>query len=187
MQDHVSLVTEGVSQANATGVVTSDGAHHDFDVLIFATGFETTGWKWSMDVVGQSGRSLNAEWTDHPEAYLGVTVAGYPNLFVLYGPNTNLGHNSIIYMLECQIGYTVEALKTAEASGAVALAPTRDAQMRFNKRLQEDLGKTVWADPHCSSWYKNDKGLITQNWSGPTRDYAEATKAVDLKDYELIV
>lgn len=186
MQDHVDLVTDGIARIDETGVVTKDGAHHAFDVLVFATGFETTGWKWSMDVVGQGRRSLNQEWADHPEAYLGVTVAGYPNLFVLYGPNTNLGHNSIIYMLECQIGYTVAALQAAGEKGAAALAPKREAQARFNAKLQADLAGTVWADPHCSSWYKNDRGLITQNWSGPTRDYAAATKTVALEDYELI-
>ena len=185
-RDHVSLETSSIECIDETGIVTADGTHHDLDVIVFATGFETTGWRWSVDVVGRDGQHLADVWQDGPEAYLGITVTDFPNLFVLYGPNTNLGHNSITYMLERQVEYVVQALSVLEAEGAQALVPSRAAQTAFNQGLQTDLGKTVWADPACNSWYKNDAGLITQNWSSHTRAYAAAVKQVKVEDYELI-
>ena len=102
----------------------------------------------------------------------------------MYGPNTNLGHNSIIYMLEQQVGYTMRALEALDAQKAKVMTVTDEAQKRFNAELQEGLSKTVWADPHCASWYKNADGRITQNWSSHTRGYKEATSSVNLDDYE---
>jgi len=186
MQEHVELETNGIAKVNKAGVETADGVQHDFDVLIYATGFETTGWRWSMEVEGQNGQNLNDLWEESPEAYLGVTATGFPNLFVLYGPNTNLGHNTITFMLEHQVAYTVKALKALEASGAKALMPSKAAQDRFNDEIQKDLAGTVWADPQCASWYKNADGRITQNWSSHTRAYAQATSKIEMADYELI-
>lgn len=186
MQEHVDLETTGIESINPKGVATSDGRQHDFDILVFATGFETTGWRWSMEVSGQNGQKLNELWETTPEAYLGITATGFPNMFVLYGPNTNLGHNTITFMLEQQVAYTVKALQALKDAGAKALVPKKAAQDRFNEKIQADLAQTVWADPHCVSWYKNAEGRITQNWSSHTRDYAKATANVDLSDYELI-
>ncbi len=182
---HVDLVTDRISRINSAGIETVDGAQRDFDVLVFATGFETTGWHWSVDVVGQGGNSIEQVWAEGPEAYLGVTVHGFPNLFVLYGPNTNLGHNSITFMLERQVEYAVKALEALERSGAKAMSPSRAAQTLFNEKLQADLKGTSWADPSCNSWYKTEDGRITQNWSGHTRAYADAVSKVVLEDYEL--
>ncbi|WP_300377855.1 NAD(P)/FAD-dependent oxidoreductase [Henriciella sp.] len=184
-RDNVELVTEGVVSVNETGATTSDGMHRDFDVLIFATGFETTGWNWSVDVKGLKGKHLNEEWADHPEAYAGITVADFPNLFILYGPNTNLGHNSITFMLERQVEYMVKALLTLDEKSADAMMPKKSAQDRWNNEIQAQLQKTVWADPACNSWYKTEDGLITQNWSSHTRDYAKAVAEVKADDYEL--
>ncbi|MEO0785489.1 MAG: NAD(P)/FAD-dependent oxidoreductase [Pseudomonadota bacterium] len=185
-EDNVSLVTDGIAEITPEGIRTLSGDLHEADVLVFATGFETTGWKWSVDVVGASGKHLNQVWADHPEAYRGVTVAGFPNLFVLYGPNTNLGHNSITYMLERQVEYTVKALEALNEAGADAMAPKPEVQSAWNREVQRSLEGTVWADPHCSSWYKNENGLITQNWSGNCREFAEALSEVKLDDYELV-
>jgi len=185
-QDHVHLETTAIDRIDETGIVTADGTHHDLDVIVFATGFETTGWRWSVDVIGRDGKHLSEVWQDGPEAYLGITVADFPNLFVLYGPNTNLGHNSITYMLERQVEYVVDALATLEAEGAQALVPSHAAQKAFNQDLQARLDKTVWADPACNSWYKTADGRITQNWSSHTRAYADAVSEVKIADYELI-
>jgi len=185
-QDNVTLETDGIDHINASGIKTASGAQHDLDVIAFATGFETTGWRWSVDVQGRNGQHLNAVWKDYPEAYLGITVADFPNLFVLYGPNTNLGHNSITFMLERQVEYTIKALDGLGKAGAKAMVPTKAAQDRFNAQVQADLNKTVWADPACNSWYKNEHGKITQNWSSNTRDYAKAVAEVKLEDYELV-
>ena len=185
-RDNVDLVDTPISGIDGSGVSTRDGEHRDHDVLIFATGFETTGWNWSVDVEGRDGQHLNEVWADHPEAYVGITVADFPNLFVLYGPNTNLGHNAITFMLERQVEYMVQALGKMDEKSVSAITPTRQAQDRWNSELQEQLKKTVWADASCNSWYKTADGRITQNWSSHTRDYAKAVADVKLDDYELI-
>ncbi len=186
MRNNVSLVTDGISRIKKQGIETRDGAIHDFDVLIFATGFETTGWHWSMDVIGRHSQNLHELWAKGPEAYLGITVAGFPNLFMLYGPNTNLGHGTITRMLQHQVNYAVKALLALDEQGAKAMVPTHEAQIRFNDQLQKELAKRVWSDPNCTSWYKNSAGRITQNWSNPIRAYGDATSTVKLADYELI-
>ncbi len=185
LRDTVELVTEGPAGITAHGVTTQDGREHEFEILVYATGFETTKWHWSVDVVGAGGAHLNEVWAERPEAYLGITLARFPNLFVLYGPNTNLGHNSITFMLERQVEFMIAALDALEAGGKRAMAPKPAVQQAFNSQLQKDLEHTVWADPHCASWYKNEDGIITQNWSSHTRDYAQAVGQVRLDDYEL--
>ncbi|MEM9937320.1 MAG: NAD(P)/FAD-dependent oxidoreductase [Pseudomonadota bacterium] len=184
-QENVSLITEAPCSIEAEGARTSDGTLHALDVLVFATGFETTGWRWSVDVVGRGDQHLNEVWGDTPEAYLGITVADFPNFFVLYGPNTNLGHNSITFMLEEQVGYVVRSIQALVEKDARAMVPSRAAQTAFNQKLQADLAKTVWADPACNSWYKTEDGRITQNWSSHTRAYAAAVAEVKFEDYDL--
>jgi cation diffusion facilitator CzcD-associated flavoprotein CzcO len=184
-QPNVSLVTERIERITETGVVTTDVAAHDVDVIIYATGFETTGWHWSLDVVGRGGAHLNEAWKDGPESYLGILSAGFPNMFMLYGPNTNLGHNSITFMIERQVAYMLGALAALKQRNARSVDVKPEAQARFNAALQERLAKTVWADPHCSSWYKNAAGRITQNWGSHCRDYAKATAELALEDLAL--
>jgi cation diffusion facilitator CzcD-associated flavoprotein CzcO len=182
---HVHLETNAIERFHRAGITTQDGVQHDLDVIVYATGFETTGWHWSMAVTGDKGQSLANVWADGPQAYLGLTTAGFPNFFILYGPHTNLGHNSITFMLEQQIGYITQALGGLVARRARKMAVTPTAQARFFDTLQSQLGKTVWADPSCNSWYKNAKGQITQNWGGSCMDYADAVKEVVWDDYEI--
>lgn len=183
MRPNVALETGAIARITPKGIETQDGKLHDFDFIVYATGFETTGWHWTVDVVGKGGRRLNDEWAESPQAYLGISVAKFPNMFVLYGPNTNLGHNSITFMLERQVEYTVKAVSEMKVRNVAAMEVTQQAQERFNRGLQEALSKTTWADPHCRSWYKNAQGHITQNWSSHTRDYAAATAKVKWEDY----
>ena len=185
MRDNVSLVTERIERITETGVVTRDGVLHEGDVIVYATGFETTDWHWSLDVYGRGGVHLNDAWKDGPQAYLGLLTAGFPNMFMLYGPNTNLAHNSITFMIERQVEYIIKALAATRAQNARTVGVREDAQTRFNAALQDQLAKTVWADPHCASWYKNAAGRITQNWGSHTRDYAKATAEPVLADLEL--
>jgi cation diffusion facilitator CzcD-associated flavoprotein CzcO len=184
-RDNVTLETSGIAGIEPRGVRTADG-FHDLDVLIFATGFETTEWNWSMEVAGLGGRTLKEAWRDGPEAYLGIMVAGFPNMFMLYGPNTNLGHNSISFMIEQQVGYMLKTLRLAEEAGAKAATVTDDGQRRFNERIAQLLNATVWADPHCRSWYKAANGRVYQNWAGSCTDYAEATAEVDREAVALV-
>jgi cation diffusion facilitator CzcD-associated flavoprotein CzcO len=185
LRPNVALETGAIARITPKGIETKDGAKHDVDVIIFATGFETTGWNWSVDVVGKGGAHLHDVWANSPQAYLGITAAQFPNLFILYGPNTNLGHNSITFMLERQVEYVVKALNTLRERNLAAMEVKQTAQDRFNRELQAALAKTTWADPHCHSWYKNAQGQITQNWSSHTRDYAAATEHVKWEDYDV--
>ena len=157
----------------------------DEPVVFFATGFETTDWHWSLDVYGRGGMHLSDVWKDGPQAYLGLLTAGFPNMFMLYGPNTNLAHNSITFMIERQVEYMVKTLAATRAQNASSVTVRDDAQARFNAALQAQLAKTVWADPHCASWYKNAAGRITQNWGSHTRDYAKATAEPVLTDLDI--
>jgi cation diffusion facilitator CzcD-associated flavoprotein CzcO len=183
-RDNVTLETSGISCINESGVQTVDGTRHDFDVLVYATGFHTTDWRWSVEVTGTAG-TLNDAWSNGAEAYQGVTVAGFPNLFVLYGPNTNLGHNSITYMMEAQVGYVLQALDHMDAEGIAALAPSSAAQHAYNEQLQQELANTVWGDPACgNSWYKNAEGKIVQNWSRSAREFAEMLATFSSEGYE---
>jgi cation diffusion facilitator CzcD-associated flavoprotein CzcO len=180
---HVALETAPIEAFESGGILTSDGVHHDLDVIVYATGFETTGWHWSMKISGLSGQTLGAAWANGPQAYLGIATAGFPNFFMLYGPHTNLGHNSITFMMECQIDYTIAALDGLRGQSAKMMDVTPLAQSAFLDMLQSQLAKTVWADPACNSWYKNEKGQITQNWGGSCRDYAAAVKQVAWDDF----
>jgi cation diffusion facilitator CzcD-associated flavoprotein CzcO len=184
LQPNVTLETRAIARIERDGIVMRDGTKHVVDVIVYATGFETTGWNWSVDVVGRGGRHLHDEWKDSPQAYLGITVAHFPNLFVLYGPNTNLGHNSITFMLERQVEYVVKAVAAMQERQWSSMEVKQAAQDRVYRKLQDDLGRTTWADAHCRSWYKNARGEITQNWSSHTRDYAAATAEVVWADYE---
>jgi cation diffusion facilitator CzcD-associated flavoprotein CzcO len=185
MRPNVTLETDGIARITAQGIETRAGTHIDVDVIIYATGFETTGWHWSVDVVGRGGRRLSEAWAEAPQAYLGITSAQFPNLFMLYGPNTNLGHNSITFMLERQVEYLVQALSTLRERQLAAMEVKQSAQDAFNAQLQAGLASTTWADPTCHSWYKTAHGHITQNWSSHTRDYAAATAQVKWEDYTL--
>jgi cation diffusion facilitator CzcD-associated flavoprotein CzcO len=180
---NVSLETNAIARITPTGIETKDGRSRDFDIIVYATGFETTGWHWSLDVVGKDGVRLRDAWARVPEAYLGITTAQFPNMFMLYGPNTNLGHNTITFMHERQVEYIVKAVSEMQARNLAAIEVTRNAQNRFNEELQAALAKTTWADPGCHSWYKTADGRITQNWSSHTRDYAKATAEVNWEDY----
>ena len=178
MRDNVTLETAPITAIEPAGVRTAD-AVHDLDVLIYATGFETTKWNWSMQVAGVGGRTLKEAWSDGPEAYLGIMVAGFPNMFLLYGPNTNLGHNSISYMIERQVDFMLLTLAALEEEDKGAAVVTADGQRRFNDRITQLLSGTVWADPHCRSWYKAANGRVYQNWAGSCADYARETGTLD--------
>jgi cation diffusion facilitator CzcD-associated flavoprotein CzcO len=185
LQPNVALETDRIARIERDGIVMNEGHKHEVDVIVYATGFETTGWNWSLDVIGRDGVHLRDVWSQTPQAYLGITVARFPNLFVLYGPNTNLGHNSITFMLEQQVNYVLQLLEAMRERNVAAIEVTQAAQERHNRELQEALARTTWADPQCQSWYKNAAGVITQNWGSHTRDYASATARVAWDDYQV--
>ncbi len=180
-QPHVSLVTEPIGRFEANGIRTKDGALHEADVVVFATGFDTRNTLHKMAITGRDGLDLQARWRAGPEGYRGIGVPGFPNMFLLYGPNTNLGHNSIIVMLEAQARYIVKCLTHVVDRRLSTLEVREEANRRYNETLQQALGRMVWSTG-CGSWYVHD-GKITTNWSGSTLAYRRLMKAVDFGDY----
>ncbi len=154
-------------------------------MIIYGTGFKATDFLTPMTITGRHGQDLNQVWKDGAEAYLGMTVHGFPNLFMLYGPNTNLGHNSIIYMLESQIHYIRLCLAAMEEQSLQALEVREGVQAQFNQDIQARIRDTVW-DKGCHSWYKTDSGKNTNNWPDFTFNYRHQTRHVKWSDYELV-
>ena len=184
-RDNVDLVTSGIARVTSDAVLTDDGQSHPVDALILATGFDSTSFLIPMQIEGLQGRSLRDEWGKEPAAYLGMTVSGFPNFFMMYGPNTNLGHNSIIFMIECQANYIVGMIRKLFDQGIGALDLRQDIMDAYNERIQKELSTSVWATTD-RSWYKNDAGRITNNWSGTTLRYWWMTRRTDLSVYEQV-
>jgi cation diffusion facilitator CzcD-associated flavoprotein CzcO len=183
IEPHVELVTSPIAQVRPDGIETADGLLHEADTIILGTGFTATELLAPMQVTGRGGRRLTDAWSRGAEAYLGTTVSGFPNLFLLYGPNTNLGHNSIVLMLESQIGYLVQAVQRVRSTGAV-LDVRADVQAAYNAWLQTRLAGTVFAGG-CRSWYLTADGRNTQNWPGTTLDFRRRTRRLRPADYVL--
>lgn len=180
---NVAVVSEAIREVRAEGVVTADGKLHAADVLIHGTGFAALDFLAPMHITGLGGRELNAAWREGAEAYLGISVSGFPNLFMLYGPNTNLGHSSIVYMLESQIAYLLDALRHL-GRGSKWLDVKAEVQSRFNASIQQRSKRTVW-DSGCTSWYKTAAGKNTNNWPGYTFEYRRATRRLRPSDYHM--
>ncbi len=185
-RDDVDLVTSPIARVVADGVVTEDGVHHPADVLVLATGFQSTDFLAPMEITGRGGRSLNDAWKGGARAYLGLSVAGFPNFFMMYGPNTNLGHNSIIFMIECQTRYIVDCVRQLFGRRLDAIDLREDVLEAYDERLQRELAGTVWAATG-KSWYKTADGRITNNWSGTTTRYWWRTRRADLGLYHQLV
>ncbi|HZR84023.1 MAG TPA: NAD(P)/FAD-dependent oxidoreductase [Candidatus Binatia bacterium] len=181
-RENVDVVTSPIERVTEDAVVTRDGAVHPVDAVILATGFESTHFLAPMHVEGRDGRSLESEWKDGARAYRGITVAGFPNLFLMYGPNTNLGHNSIIFMIECQAGYIVQAIRTLVDRDLASLDLEPAAMAAYDRKVQTELAGSVWAATP-KSWYKTESGRITNNWSGTTTRYWWSTRRFDVESY----
>jgi cation diffusion facilitator CzcD-associated flavoprotein CzcO len=182
---NVELVTERIERVEPKGIRTVDGTLHERDVIIYGTGFETLSFQGPVEIYGRDRRSLRDMWKSGPEAFLGMAIPGFPNLFYLYGPNTNLGHNSILLMLECQFDYVAQALRAMRERDAQGLEIRPEVHQRFNRELQEILAGSSWA-ANCASWYKTPDGRITNNWSGSVEDYKKATARFEPADYAVL-
>ena len=179
---NVELVTEAIDRMTPRGVVDGQGREHEVDVVIYATGFETRSFVGDTGITGVGGLRLSDVWIDGPEAYLGLSVTGFPNLFMLYGPNTNLGHNSIIFMLEAQADYVLQALDVIAQAGPLSVK--QEVADAYNADLQRALAVTPWAGT-CTSWYKTADGRILSNWPHTARAYARAVERFEVDAYEL--
>ena len=180
----VTLVTDRVERIVPGGVV-AGGTLRPADVIIYGTGFRTTEFLAPMSVTGQGGRRLDEAWRDGAEAYLGITVAGFPNFFLLYGPNTNLGGNSIIYMLEGQIRYVAGALRALREQRLRWLTVRPEVQAEFDAWMRSTSATSVW-ETGCHNWYTTASGRNTSNWPVYTFIYRHRVRHFDLSQYTVM-
>jgi cyclohexanone monooxygenase len=182
-RDNVDLVTDGIAEIRARTIVSKDGTERDVDAIVLATGFEAAEQVAPFEVHGRGGRELNEVWRDGAEAYLGTTVSGFPNMFLLVGPNTGLGHSSMVFIIESQVAYVVDAVKKMCALGLKAVDVKPATQARYNARLQERLKGTVWSSG-CMSWYLTRSGKNTTIWPGFTFEFRLRTRRFDAGSYD---
>jgi cation diffusion facilitator CzcD-associated flavoprotein CzcO len=178
----VEVVTEPITGVREHAVVTADGTEHEVDTIVLGTGFAATEFLLPMRVTGRGGRDLHEQWADGAGAHLGTVVPGFPNLFVLYGPNTNLGHNSIIVTLEAQIGWVVQAVRLLRRGAARTLEVRPEVAAGFDAWVQERVGHTVFAGG-CRSWYLTASGRNTQNWPASTLTFLRRLRRLRLDEF----
>lgn len=186
---HVSLITEKIATITATGIKTEAGEANDYDLIVLATGFETLDFMHPISMRGRNDTALSQVWSHGAKALYGITVSQMPNFAMLYGPNTNLGHNSIILMIEAQSRYInallAPVLQARRQGQSLALRPKSSRMDEYNTSLQSELSASAFADPKCNSWYKTGEGLITNNWSKNVVDYQNMIAEVHWSDYEI--
>lgn len=179
---NVHIETDAIERFIGNSIVTKSGKAYPLDIAIYATGFVTNPFLKGLHIVGREGSNLQSKWENGAEAYLGITVSGFPNFYMLYGPNTNLGHNSIIIMSEAQSDYITQCLLMKESKRWDSIEVKSGAQKSFNEEIQQRLQHTAW-NQLSHSWYRID-GKITNNWPGRTMEYTRRTKRVKWSDYK---
>jgi 4-hydroxyacetophenone monooxygenase len=185
-RNHVELVTDPIERITAAGVATRTGREVPADVLVLATGFHANRYLWPMEIIGRDGLSLADAWRDDgARAYLGITIPRFPNLFCLYGPNTNPRAGNVCTMHELQVRYAMGCLRMLLEGGHRALDVREEVHDAFNRRLDERLRTTIWTDPRQESYYRNAKGRVTTNSPWSLLDYWRFTRAPDPDDYAL--
>lgn len=180
---NVDVITDAITEIRPEGVVTADGTVHEVDTLILGTGFEIM--PIADPLRGRGGVSLRERWAEHREAYLGTTIAGYPNYFMLVGPNTATGHTSVLLYAEAQIDYVLQCLRHVERNGARAIEVREHKQHEFSESIREKLQGTVWLQGGCNSWYLNERGGTSVLWPGTTWEFTSLLRQLDPSDYEL--
>jgi cation diffusion facilitator CzcD-associated flavoprotein CzcO len=182
----VELISEGLGRLDGNRAVGSDGTAREVDVVIFGTGFHVADSPAAQRIRGRGGVSLADAWAaDGMQALRGTTVAGFPNLFLVIGPNTGLGHSSMIFIIESQVAYIVDALRRTQSNGLAAIEPRRSAQQRWNAGIQRRMRRTVWATG-CTSWYQDAGGRVTALWPASTWRFRWQTHRVDPREYHLL-
>ncbi|MGH3359407.1 MAG: flavin-containing monooxygenase [Nocardioidaceae bacterium] len=186
-RDHVDVIDSGVAEITATGVIDNAGVEHEVDVIIYGTGFHVVDALEYLDITGREGKSLGKIFeADGVETYLGINVSGFPNLFFMLGPNTGLGHNSVVFMIEQQAKYILRFLEELDRRGAVAADVLPTAQREFNETIQTKLANGIWTQGGCKSWYLDSQGVNRTIWPGFTFMYWWETRRVNAPDYEWV-
>lgn len=183
-QPNVSLVQGSIQQITPNALVMEGGNTYPADCIIFATGFKTTDFLAPINIEGLDGKTLHQEWQDGAEAHKGITVSGFPNLFMLYGPNTNLGHNSVIFMIERQVQYILKCIRLLSENSLKFINLRVDKQHQYNQTLQQRASRTVW-NSGCTNWYRLGSGKIVNNWPWASWRYLFQTGRVDLSNFEV--
>jgi cation diffusion facilitator CzcD-associated flavoprotein CzcO len=184
-QPNVEVITDRIREVRAHSIVTEDGREREVDTIICGTGFHVTDAQLPQHIYGRGGQSLADKWHPSSSAYKGTTVAGFPNLFLLIGPNTGLGHNSMVFMIEAQIQYILDCLHTMKRRGLLAVEVRPDREETFNRELQRRMRKTVWTSG-CASWYLDASGRNTTLWPGFTFEFWRRTRHFDPQHYNLL-
>jgi len=184
-RSNVEVVEGGVTEVRPDAVVAADGTVREVDTIIFGTGFHVTDSPIAQLIRGRDGRTLAEVWQGSPQAYLGTTVAGFPNLFLLLGPGTGTGHTSVVFMMECQLAYVLDALRHLDRTGAATIEPTPAAQRTFVSTVDRKMAGTVW-QTGCKSWYQDATGRVATIWPGYTWSYRLRTRRFDPADYEVV-
>jgi cation diffusion facilitator CzcD-associated flavoprotein CzcO len=183
---NVEFITDGIKEIREHSIVAQDGTERPVDVLIYATGFRTTEPLHDTEIVGRNGLEIHSAWKERISAYLGVSASGFPNFFILLGPNTGLGHNSVVLMSEAQIGYVMDCLRLMQRRGMKVMEVKAVTQKKFVEELQTRLAGTVWQAGGCRSWYQDARtGENPVIWPGSVVAYKRKTKAVAEQDYDL--
>ncbi|PRX68536.1 cation diffusion facilitator CzcD-associated flavoprotein CzcO [Nonomuraea fuscirosea] len=183
---NVSLVTDAITEIRERSIVDAAGVEHEADAIVYGTGFKVVDALTDRHITGRDGLSVQDAWKGGVEAYHGITASGFPNLFFLLGPNTGLGHNSVVFMIESQVRYVIECLRLLSRTGARALDVRPRAQRGYNDRLRARLDPLVWSAGGCRSWYLDEHGVNRTLWPGFTFEYWARTRRVKPGAYELI-
>ena len=184
-RDDVELVTDGIAEIRPNAIVTKDGTVREVDAIVVATGFHVTDSPTFERIVGAEGRSLADVWRDKgQQAYKGAAVHGFPNMLFVIGPNTGLGHSSMVYMAESHINYLASALHRMERDGIATFDVREDVQRDYNDRLQDRMERTIWTTGGCASWYLDSHGRNTTLWPGFTFTFRRLTRSFDRDAYE---
>lgn len=182
---NVEVVTEAVAEVRALSIVDRSGTERPVDAIIFGTGFEVTDPPLARYIRGRDGRTLAEVWAGSPKAHVGTTVAGFPNFFILMGPNTGLGHNSVVYMIEAQIKHLLAALDHMRRHGATAIEPRAEAQSTFVHDVQRRMAGTVWLDGGCASWYLDSTGRNSTLWPDFSWRFRRRVARLNTDEYAL--
>ena len=182
---NVTLHVDGIREIDATGIVDGNGVHHDFDVIVYGTGFQPSKFLTPMKVSGRDGLDLHEHWAGDARAYLGITIPGFPNFFCMYGPNTNIVVNgSITWFSECEARYLVDCIRLLLAEGYGSLEPRKDLHDAFNERVDAGNRRMAWGVATVNTWYQNETGRVAQNWPFSLLEYWQETRAANPADFE---
>ncbi len=185
MRENVALIDSPVTEITPTGVVTRGGDSHKVDIIVYGTGFTPTRYLTPLKITGSNGQDLNEGWKNGAEAYLGMTVAGFPNFFMMYGPNTNIA-GSIVYMLESQARYIADAARLINRPGIRQISVRQRVQDAFNHKLQTRIEKTVLVAETCHSYFQDPSGKVTTQWPGFMYEYRRKTRGLKTADFEIV-